>query len=87
MYLSAETVSILKNFASINQSILIKPGKRLRSMSIMKNVLSEANIIEEFDREVAIYDLSQFLNCLSLIPGADIQLMPDYIKIKNCITI
>ena len=83
MFLSSETVSILKNFSTINQSVLIKPGKRLRSMSVMKNVLSEADIVEEFDRQVAIYDLSQFLNCLSLIPGGELKLMDDYIKITD----
>ena len=49
----------------------------------MKNVLSEADIVEEFDRQVAIYDLSQFLNCLSLIPGGELKLMDDYIKITD----
>ena len=43
-------------------------------MSVMKNVLAEVDIIEEFSRDVAIYDLSQFLNCVSLIPGAELQL-------------
>ncbi len=52
-------------------------------MSVMKNVLSEADIVEEFDRQVAIYDLSQFLNCLSLIPGGEVKLMDDYIKITD----
>ena len=83
MFLSQETISILKNMSGINQSILIKEGKRLRSMSVMKNVLAESDILEEFDREVPIYDLSQFLNCLSLIPGAEVNLMDDYIKITD----
>lgn len=83
MFLSQETISILKNMSGINQSILIKEGKRLRSMSVMKNVLAEADILEEFDREVPIYDLSQFLNCLSLIPGGEVTLMDDYIKITD----
>lgn len=83
MFLSTETTSILKNFSTINQSILIKQGKRLRSMSVMKNVLAESDITEEFDRDVAIYDLSQFLNCLSLIPGGELKLMDDYIKITD----
>jgi hypothetical protein len=82
MYLSAETISILKNLASINQSILIKPGKQLRSMSVMKNILVEAEITEEFEKQVAIYDLNQFLNCLSLIPGAEI-LLEDSIVITD----
>ena len=74
MYLSQETVALLKNFATINQSILIKEGKKIRSMSVMKNILVEAEIDEEFSRDVAIYDLNQFLNCLSLVPGAELKL-------------
>ena len=82
MFLSYETVLTLKNLATINQSILIKPGKQLRSMSNYKNILVEADIQEEFEREVAIYDLNQFLNCLSLIPGAEI-LLEDSIIITD----
>ena len=74
MYLSAETCSILKNLSTINQSILIKPGKELASMSVMKNILVKATIQEEFEKVVAIYDLNQFLNCMSLVPGAEIKL-------------
>ena len=83
MYLSTETVSILKNFSTINQSILIKAGKKLRTMSVMKNILSEVDIDEEFGRDVAIYDLNQFLNCLSLIPGAEVNLDSNSIVITD----
>ena len=76
MFLSPDTINILKNMAGVNQSILIKEGKRLRSMSAMKNILVEAEIPEEFTREVPIYDLNQFLNAISLVPGADL-LMED----------
>ena len=72
MFLSQETVAILKNFSTINQSILIKPGKQL-GMSVMKSILVEADTIEEFPQEIGIYDLNQFLNCLSLIPGAELE--------------
>ena len=83
MFLSQETVQVLKNLSTINQSLLIKAGKRLRSMSVMKNVLVEADITEEFTRDVAIYDLNQFLNCLSLIPGAEIELGDNSITITD----
>ena len=83
MYLSAETVSILKNLSTINQSILIKPGKELNSMSVMKNILVKATIQEEFEKVVAIYDLNQFLNCLSLIPGAQLDLGDSSITISD----
>ena len=83
MFLSQETVSLLKNFSTINQSILIKSGKKLRTMSVMKNILAEVEINEEFTRDVAIYDLSQFLNCLSLVPGAELKLEESSIVITD----
>ena len=83
MYLSSETVQILKNLSTINQSILIKPGKQLSSMSVMKNILVSATIQEEFKKTVAIYDLNQFLNCLSLIPGAELKLEDNSIVITD----
>ena len=83
MYLSQETVAILKNFSTINQSILIKPGKQLRSMSVMKNILVEAEVTEEFPSQIGIYDLNQFLNCLSLVPGAELEASPDSVNISD----
>ena len=83
MKLSQETVALLKNFSSINQSILIRAGKQLRSMSAMKNILVEAEIVEEFSRDVAIYDLNQFLNCLSLVNNADVNLEEHAIVITD----
>ena len=83
MRLSSETVALLKNFSSINQSILIRAGKQLRTMSVMKNILVESDIPEEFSRDVAIYDLNQFLNCLSLIENADVNLEENGIVITD----
>ena len=66
MKLSESTINLLKNFSSINQSILFKEGNKLRSISVMKNILAEATIAEEFPKDFGIYDLNQFLNGLSL---------------------
>ena len=66
MKLSDKTLSVLKNFSSINQSILFKEGSKLRSISVMKNILTEATVTEEFMKDFGIYDLNQFLNGLSL---------------------
>jgi len=67
MKLSDNTLTILKNFAGINNSILVKKGNKLRTISVAKNILAEAEITpEEFPRDFAIYDLNQFLNGLSL---------------------
>ena len=66
MKLSDSTLNILKNFAGINNSILVKQGTQLRTMSVAKNILAEAEIGEEFPRQFGVYDLNQFLNGLSL---------------------
>ena len=62
MKLSDSTLSILRNFAGINNSILVKKGNRLRTISVAKNILAEANLNEEFPSDFALYDLNQFLN-------------------------
>ena len=63
---SEKTLTVLKNFAGINNSILVKQGTQLRTMSVAKNILAEANIEEDFPRQFGVYDLNQFLNGLSL---------------------
>jgi hypothetical protein len=66
MKLSDKTLTLLKNFSSINQSILFKRGNYLKTISVMKNILAEATITEEFPKDFGIYDLNQFLNGLAL---------------------
>ena len=66
MKLSDKTLSVLKNFSSINQSILFKQGNTLRTISVMKNILAEVTIAEDLPKDFGIYDLNQFLNGLGL---------------------
>jgi len=84
MKLSDNTLTILKNFAGINNSILVKEGTKLRTISVAKNILAEADITEEFPRDFAIYDLNQFLNGLSLHSDPDLDFKEDsYLSIKE----
>ncbi len=66
MKLSEHTLKILKNFSSINQSILITPGNLIRTKSNAGTILAESTIDEDFTCEFAIYDLVEFLNTLKL---------------------
>ena len=84
MKLTDNTLNILKNFAGINNSILVKQGNKLRTISMAKNILAEADISEEFPRDFAIYDLNQFLNGLSLHQDPDLDFNQDtYLSIKE----
>ena len=84
MKLSDSTLSLLKNFSTINQSILFKQGTKLRTISVMKNILADATITEELPKDFGIYDLSQFLNGLSLHNNPDLDFQEDnYVVIKE----
>ena len=84
MKLSESTLSLLKNFSTINQSILFKKGTRLRTISVMKNILAEATIAEEFPKDFGIYDLNQYLNGLSLHNDPELDFEADnYVVIRE----
>tara|TARA_E500000331_G_C17271587_1_gene719462 strand:+ start:7232 stop:7897 length:666 start_codon:yes stop_codon:yes gene_type:complete len=72
MKLSDKTVNLLKNFSNINQSILFKEGSKLRTISVMKNILAEAEVNESFPKDFGIYDLNQFLNGMGLHQNPDL---------------
>ena len=84
MNLTDKTLTVLKNFAGINNSILVKEGNQLRTISVAKNILAEAEIEEDFPRQFGIYDLNQFLNGLSLHVDPDLDFTPEsYLSIKE----
>ena len=84
MKLSDKTLSVLKNFSTINQSILFKQGNKLRTMSVMKNILAEVNIDEELPQDFGIYDLNQFLNGLGLHNNPELDFTnSSYVVIKE----
>ena len=66
MKLSNETLSVLKNFGSINQGIFFKQGKTLKTVSSHKNILAEVTIKEEIPADFGVYDLNNFLSVVSL---------------------
>ena len=84
MKLSDKTLSLLKNFSTINQSILFKKGTKLSTISVMKNILAEATIEDELPKDFGIYDLGQFLNGLSLHNDPELDFQDDsYVVIKE----
>lgn len=84
MKLSESTQSILRNFSDINNSIYIRGGNRIATMSITKNVYGNAVVQEEFPESFAIYDLSQFMNGLDLFENFDLEFgHASYVTIKS----
>jgi len=64
--LSKGTIDLLRNFSTINKSILIEPGKQVQTMSVNKNIIAMGAIKETIPEQMAIYDLPLFLGALSL---------------------
>tara|TARA_Y100001937_G_scaffold12316_1_gene15614 strand:+ start:920 stop:1585 length:666 start_codon:yes stop_codon:yes gene_type:complete len=84
MKLSNNTLSLLKNFSTINQNILFKQGSKLRTISVMKNILAEATVDEELPKDFGIYDLNQFLNGLGLHHNPELDFENDgYVVIRE----
>lgn len=81
--LSKETLTILKNYSSINSNILIKPGSTLKTVSPGMNILAEAKVQEEFDTDIAIWDLNKFLGVISLFQNPDLEFNEKYVDISN----
>jgi hypothetical protein len=61
MKISNRTLNILKNFSTINESILIKPGNVINTITKEQNVIGIATVEEDFPVEFAIYNLNSFL--------------------------
>lgn len=66
MKLSRHTLNMLKNFSDINMSIEIKEGNILRTVSVQKNILAQAELEDSFPQDFAIYELNRFLGAVSL---------------------
>jgi len=83
MKLSTETISVLKNFSTINANLMVKAGSSLSTMSAMKNIVAKADVSEEFPSDFAIYDLNEFLSALSLFGKPDLEFGNDFVIITE----
>jgi len=79
MNLSNETISVLKNFATINQNLVIKSGSSISTMSTMKNIVASAKVKETWPTDFAIYDLNEFLSALSLFEKPSLDFNNDFV--------
>ncbi len=81
MKLSETTQNILKNYSTINQSIYLKKGSRLSTISVMRNILAATDVTEDFPVDFCIYDLGKFLNLLKIYPELDFH--EKYVMMSN----
>lgn len=83
MKMGARTLQILKNYSTINPSLLFKPGSNLVTMSPSKTMMVKATVAEEFSQQFAIYDLSRLLGVLSLFDDPDLELSSKHLTVNG----
>lgn len=83
MKLSARTLHLLKNFSTINPSIVLKPGGIVSTISPNKTILARASITDEIPNVVAIYNLSRFISTLSLFENPELDFGDKSVKISD----
>lgn len=83
MKIGQKTITLLKNFSSINQSLYITKGNVIRTMSEMKSVIAEVEVQEMFPRDFGIYNLNQFLGVIGLFEEADLDFDSTSVCVKG----
>ena len=83
MKLSNDTRDVLKNYATINANLLVKTGNKISTMSQMKNIVSIAELPDNFEQEFAIYDLNEFLSAMSLFDDPELDFGDSSVKISQ----
>ncbi len=83
MKISKSTLDVLKNFNSVNPSIVVNPGNIIKTMSPNKAVFAKAVVNEVFPKQFAIYELSKFLSTVSLFSSPDFEFFDDHMKISE----
>jgi len=83
MKLSNETVSVLKNFSTINQNLVIKSGSTITTMSAMKNIVAKADVKEDFPQDFAIYDLNEFLSVITFFENPELQFEDSFVIVTE----
>ena len=83
MNISENTIQILKNYGTINPNFIARRGNTITTISEAKNILSSCSIEEEFEQDMGIYDLNEFLNVLSLVDQPKLDMEEKWCTVKD----
>jgi hypothetical protein len=82
MKLSNETLSTLKNFATINSNIVLNPGQTVKTMAESKSIMASATITEDIPSQIGIYDLNEFLGVVNMFDDPDLVFDESYKSVR-----
>lgn len=83
MKVSKKTVEVLKAFATINTNLVIRPGKKITTITPSKSVYAEATVEDEFKKQLCIYNLNEFLAVLSAFSDPELDIADKHVTITD----
>jgi hypothetical protein len=83
MKLNENTLSVLKNFASIQLNLVFNEGKTLKTIADAKNVMSVAELDQEIPQNFGVHDLNEFLSVLSLVDDPELSFKDKFVTISD----
>lgn len=83
MKLSENTLSVLKNFASINSGVVLNSGKVQKTISPEKSILVEARLEDDIPCKFGIYDLNQFLGNVTTLKNPELTFTSESVTLDD----
>ena len=83
MKFNARTIQILRNFASINEGMIFKPGQVIKTLSPTKSVMAKAVLENEIPQSFAIFDIPQFLSAVSMFEDPELTVNDTHMEIGS----
>jgi hypothetical protein len=85
MKLDAWTVQVLKNFSTINPSLLFREGNLLETISPGRTIRAAVRVTTSFPRQFAVYNLSKLISMITLfgVDSAELEFHDTYLTISS----
>lgn len=83
MNLNERTLSVLKNFASINSGVVLRKGKVQKTINPEQTILVEAVLEDDFPEKFGIYDLNQFLGNVTTLNNPNLSFTPEAVNMND----
>lgn len=83
MKFTDNTLSVLKNFASINSGVVLNEGKIQKTISDKKSILVEANLENDIPKQFGIYDLNRFLGNITTLKNPELTFTSESVVMED----
>jgi len=80
---SENTLTVLKNFASINSGIVLRKGNTQKTINPEQTILVEAVLQDNFPENFGIYDLNQFLGNITTLNSPELNFTGEFVKMND----